>query len=171
MYQKALQLCCLDSTIWGTNEGAKRFHAFQWCICGCPWLSMVRYTNYPPFLCHSVLHLHLFSRSLATDSSACSIHYFSFVSNASVLWILALLCFIQDLVTCVDFSRPCTVFLLFCLQTATWEVWGFLSFFALAVEAVLQFDLHKISISEVMVWRHLQMHRYSFLCIGVHFHF
>lgn len=109
------------------------------------YVSMVWYTNYPPFLCHSVLQLCLFSRSLATDSLACSIHYFSFVSNAAVLWIWALLCFIQDLVACVDFSRPCTVSLLFCLQTATWV------FHALAVKAVLQFDLHKISISEGMV--------------------
>lgn len=114
----------------GQMKGANRFHAFQWCICGCTWLSMVQYTNYPHFLCHSVLQWHLFSRSLAADSLACSIHYFSFVSNAAVLWVLALLCFIQDLVTCVDFSRPCTVFLLFCLQIATWV------FRALAVEAV-----------------------------------
>lgn len=106
VYQELIQLHWLDSIIWGTNKGAKGFHAFHWCICGCPWLSMVWYTNYPPFLCHSVLQLHLLSRVLATDSLACSIHYFSFVSNAAVLWILAPLCFIPDLVTCVDFSRP-----------------------------------------------------------------
>lgn len=106
VYQELIQLHWLDSVIWGTNKEAKGFHAFHWCICGCPWLSMVWYTNYPPFLCHSVLQLYLFSRALATDSLACSIHYFGFVSNAAVLWILALLCFIPDLVTCVDFSRP-----------------------------------------------------------------
>lgn len=49
---------------------------------GCPWPGILITLL---FLCHSVLQLHLLSRSLATDSLACSIHYFSFVSNAAVL--------------------------------------------------------------------------------------
>lgn len=49
---------------------------------GCPWPGILITLL---FLCHSVLQLHLLSRTLATDSLACSIHYFSFVSNAAVL--------------------------------------------------------------------------------------
>lgn len=115
---------------------------------GCPWPGiLITLLFFATLFCG--VQLHLLSRTLATDSLACSIHYFSFVSNAAVLWILALLCFIQDLVICVDFSRPCTVFLLFHLQTTTWV------FCALAGEAVLQFDLHKIAASEIMVKMHL----------------